>query len=297
MVSIGVAIPTYDREKHLGVLLESIPSDMPIYVSDNGSFLTPAFKDRFPTVDFRSISGNPVPPLANWNVAAKMVKEDWVIIPSDDDLYYKDSFNIIRDYLELYNFADLVIFGHNAIDENYKKIGEWSPKNKSVCEAPMGFEFFKYGVEARMPSIIFKRKLLERLDFFDENFKITAGDSDLVQRALIQGLSVFIPKIVSGYRIWVGGSTHKTISSIEWMREIDRWGEKLSCNLRGLSGYSCQAATIKAELYAQNLISGIASAKKTDGYFFAWSHMLRCKYPLNAKLGTQVKLIFNLLKP
>ena len=191
----------------------------------------------------------------------------------------------------------MVIFGHNSIDESYKKIGEWSPKNKSVCEAPSGFDIFKYGVEARMPSIIFKRKFLEQLGFFDESFSVTGGDSDLVQRALIQGASVFIPKIVSGYRIWVGGSTHKTISTIEWMRDIDRWGEKLAYNLRKLPEYSRQASTIKAELYARNLMVGIASAKKTGGYFYAWNHFLRCKYPINAKLRTQIRLIFNALKP
>lgn len=297
MVKIGVAVPTYNRENQLGGLLEMIPAHIPVYVSDNGSHLTAPFKKRFPSVHFKSIAGEPLPPLTNWNLAARMVTEDWVVIPSDDDIYYEDSFNTIEEYLERYNSADIVVFGHNTVDEEYQRINEWKPRELVQCAAPNGFDYFKYGVDARMPSIFFKKKLLEELGYFDESFKITAGDSDLVQRALIKGISVFVPIVVSGYRVWEQGSTHQTIGTFEWMQEIDYWGDKLEKTLQEIPQYASQVSEIRAEIYARNLLAGIASVKKSRGYIAAWKHMMRCKYPHKALLRTQRRLLYGLIRP
>jgi hypothetical protein len=294
---IGVAIPTYNREDQLCNLLEIIPKNIPIYVSDNGNCLSINFKEHFEAVTFRSISGAPVPPLENWNIAAKMVKEEWVVIPSDDDVYYKNSFKIIEKYLEEYSSADIVIFGHNVIDKNYKKIYEWKPKNINYYDAPNGFNQFKYGVDARMPSIFFKTKFLEKLGFFDESFKMTAGDSDLVQRALINGISVFVPQVVSGYRVWTDGSTHKTIGTAEWMQEIDKWGKKIEEILLNIPQYHDEASTIRAEIYARNLSAGITNNKKTKGWYAAWGHMNRCNYPYKALVRTQLRILVGLIRP
>lgn len=297
MINIGIAVPTYNREDQLGTLLTAIPEDISIYVSDNGAYLSPEFKAKFPEVDFKTVTGEAVRMFQNWNLAARMVREDWVVIPSDDDIYFDNSFEIIKKYTNIYSAADVVIFGHQTIDENYQKINEWKPRELVECSAPKGFECFKFDVCARMPSIFFKRSFLEELGYFDEHFKITAADSDLVQRALIKGRSVFIPEVVSGYRVWMGGATHNTIASAEWMREIDYWGEKIQNVLQEIPEYSKEAALIRAELYARNLLAGVSVSKRSGGYVAAWGHMKKCKYPYRALLRTQLRLLSWLLRP
>lgn len=297
MKKIGLAVPTYNREVQLNSLLEVIPEEVSVYVSDNGNHLSAAFMDRFPAVHFRAVTGDPVRMFANWNLAARMVNEEWVMIPSDDDIYFENSFRTIAEYIERYSNVDVIVFGHYTVDESYQKIGEWKPQELVECAAPNGFEYFKYGVSARMPSICFKRDFLEELGFFDENFKITAADSDLVQRALIQGRSVFVPEVVSGYRVWLGGATHNTISTLDWMQEIDYWGKKIEKILQKIPQYSREAPSIRTELYARNLLAGIASAKKSRGYIAAWKHMMRCSYPHKALLRTQRRLLYWLIRP
>jgi len=297
MTKIGIAVPTYNREVQLNSLLEVIPEEASVYVSDNGSHLSAVFMGRFPKVHFLAVAGEPVRMFANWNLAARMVTEEWVVIPSDDDIYFENSFRTIAEYLERYSTADVIVFGHHTVDESYQKIGEWKPQELVECAAPNGFEYFKYGVSARMPSIFFKRNLLEELGFFDENFKITAADSDLVQRALVKGRSVFIPKVVSGYRVWLGGATHNTISTSEWMQEIDYWGKKIEKILQEIPQYSREAPSIRAELYAINLLAGVISIKKSAGYVAAWKHMKKCRYPYKALLRTQLRLLYWLIRP
>lgn len=297
MKNLGIAIPTYNRQDQLDTLLNAIPKEHSIYVSDNGAHLSTEFMAKFSTVHFKSVAGEAVRMFANWNLAARMVSEDWVVVPSDDDIYFENSFGIITEYLTRYSTADVVVFGHQTVDENYQKISEWKPQELVECAAPTGFEYFKFDVSARMPSIFFKRSLLEELGYFDENFKITAADSDLVQRALIKGRSVFIPEVASGYRVWLGGATHKTISSLEWMREIDYWGKKIEKILQDVPRYSTEASSIRAELYARNLLAGVAAAKRSGGYAAAWNHLRRCSYPIRANFLTQLRLLSWLIRP
>ncbi|MEQ1532695.1 MAG: glycosyltransferase family 2 protein [Sideroxydans sp.] len=297
MKNLGIAIPTYNRQDQLGTLLEAIPKQYQIYVSDNGRYLSELFRGRFPLVHFKELAGEPVKMFANWNLAARMVNEDWVVIPSDDDIYFEKSFEIISDYLDRYKTADVVIFGHQTVDGNYQKINEWKPQELVECEAPNGFEYFKYGVFARMPSIFFKRNLLEELGYFDEYFKITAADSDLVQRALIKGRSVFVPEVVSGYRVWLGGATHNTIGTVEWMSDVDYWGRKIEEILHEIPKYSKEASTIRSEIYALNLFAGVVSAKRSGGYSSAWIHFKNCSYPYRARLQTQLRLLSWLIRP
>jgi Glycosyltransferase like family 2 len=297
MAKIGIAIPTYNRQDQLGNLLETIPDELSIYVSDNGAHLSDVFMEQYRTVHFEAVVGEAVCMFANWNLAARMVNEDWVVIPSDDDIYFENSFEKITKYLNRYSNVDIVVFGHQTVDRDYKKINEWKPKELVECHAPKGFEYFKYDVSARMPSIFFKRSLLVELGYFDEIFKITAADSDLVQRALIKGQSVFIPEVVSGYRVWSGGATNNTISSMQWMHDIAYWGKKIEKILEGIPQYSKEASSIRAELYARNLLAGVASAKRSGGYSAAWSHLTSCRYPYRARLRTQLRLLFWLLRP
>ncbi len=295
--SIGIAIPTYKRQTQLTNLLASIPKELKIYVSDNGATLTNTFIKQHPWVTFNVLIGNPVTMYTNWNIVVRMTKEEWVVIPSDDDIYYDDSFKIIKSQTDKYSGTDIIVFGHNIVDKDYNIIDRWVPSSLMLYDPPYGFGEFKYGVQARLPSIVIRRSLLIDLGLFDENFQITAADSYLVQQALLKGKSVFVPEVVSGYRVWPNSATSATIGTIEWMEDIDKWCKSLHMHLLSTNEYSHEALKIYSEIYARNLCAGIKNVRKNKGITGGWAHLLRCKYPYQALPKTQLRLWFNLIKP
>ena len=296
MSSLGIAIPTYNRQEQLESLLETIPEHIPTYISDNGSCLTESFRKKFPQARVSAVTGNIITMFENWNRAARLVSQDWIIIPSDDDIYYPQSFETVSQYLDRYAQADMIVFGHNVVDENYRIIGRWVPKTLDDLSTPSGFKHFKYGVDARMPSIIFRRSLLEAIGFFDEEFMVTAADSYMIQRASLLGRTVFVPLIISGYRVWTQGTTHGTISTQAWLKEIVQWGDKLEQQLKKVPMYASEIGHIRSEIYARNLHAGLSHLRNKGFHLKAVRHFLAADFPWQATLLTRMKLIYQLIK-
>ena len=291
---IGVCIPTYNRPKELHRLLMSISQNFKVYVSDNGSMLTDSFKAQHSNVYIKGLQGPPISMFANWNSAAKLATTAWIAIPSDDDIYYQNSFNIIKSGIETYKDADIIIFGHHVVDDHYKVLSSWKPVYENHI-APDGFFSSRYGVDARMPSIFFKRRLLEKLEFFDEDLILTGSDSDLIQRALLEGQAVFIPEIVAGYRVWRGGATHKTIATDAWMSDIETWTVKLEKRLKQIPKYEKLARKIRSEIYARNLLAGINHLRYQKLTKNCFQHLIHHSYPIHAKFITQLKIFYAVL--
>lgn len=296
MNTLGIAIPTYNREKQLDSLLQTVPADIPIYISDNGACLTQDFKHRFPWAHVVPVTSGVIPAFQNWNRAARMVAEDWLMIPSDDDIYYPHSFETIRQHIEDHADADMIVFGHYVVDEDYRIVSQWVPPSLLDLPAPEGFEQFKYGVDARMPSIVFRRELLNRVGFFDEEFKVTAGDSYMIQCAALTGRSVFVPLIVSGYRVWEKGATYAVVSTPEWMKEVEQWGEKLGHLLDVIPMYAAETGKIRAEIYARNLQAGLYHLRRKGLHMKAIRHFLTADFPWKATRLTQLKLLYQLIR-
>lgn len=294
MKNYGIAVPTFNRYEVLKKLLDTIPVSVSVFISDNGATLPESFQQQYPNAGVGKVFP-PVLMFPNWNLAANSVQADWVAIPSDDDVYYPKSFSIIERCLEQYDDMDMIVFGHNTIDADGNVLNKWIPQLET-CIAPAGFLKFKYGVDARMPSVFVKTALFKVLGGFDEGFRITAADSDFIQRAALIGNVQFVPEVVSGYRVWEGGLTHKKIASAEWMEEIDRWGARIMafCKEREINLYT---KTLRDEIYARNLLAGLASAKRSGGYSASWNHLTSCRYPYRAHLRTQLRLLLWLIRP
>lgn len=293
MSIIGISIPTYKRENVLLELLKSIPPGFKISVSDNGSTISDKTIAEYKSIDFVK-KENVVSMFENWNLAINNMSEcDYIMIPSDDDLYYEDSYSKINDAIKEYPDSDIYIFGNNVIDENQNVLSSYLPSRKKVFNAPLGFLEFKYGVDARMPSIVFNKKFLDRIGYFDERFKFTAADSELIQRALLLGKSVFIPSIVSGYRVWAGGLTHQTIATENWMNEIDMWSSKIGSLAKSKldeANINFNQKKYEDTLQAENLLVGLVMLFRRKKYEECIEHYNRCRYPKNAKLILQFKI-------
>lgn len=299
MKKITIAIPTYKRENLLKKLVESIPSNISLSISDNGSSLSESFITTYKNATIVK-QEHVLDIFANWNAAITSINFcDYIAIPSDDDLYNLDSFDLIQDAINNHDNIDIFIFGNNFINENDEVIGHYCPKKHEILEAPYGLSHFLYGVNVRMPSVFFKKSFLDKIGYFDEkSFTLTAADSELVQRALLLGKVAFVPKIVASYRVWSGSLTDQRIATKHWMSEIDVWTDKiitLADSTIGTQQTLFNWQQYKDEVYAQNLLAGLGNLYKSKQYNKILSYYHEMRHPKHAKLKTKLRIFKVLL--
>ncbi len=293
MKKIAIAIPTYNRERLLSKLIQTIPSNIVISISDNGSFLPDHFAKEYKNVSIIKHQ-NVLNMFDNWNAAIKNINEiDFIAITSDDDLYDINSFEFIQKTMNTHD-ADVFIFGNNFIDENDHIIGKYCPKKYKFYHAPNGLNEFLYGVKVRMPSVFFKKSFLDKIGYFDEKlFNLTAADSELIQRALLFGKVAFIPKIVGSYRVWSGSLTAQKIASQRWMKEVEEWTNKImklatDSNLKFKNKMNWEK--YKDEIFARNLLSGLNNLYKSKKYKEVLTYYSQNRFPHKAFLKTKTKI-------
>lgn len=293
---VGVAIPTYNREGYLRKLLSTIPDNIDVAISDNGNYCSPEFRQEFPNRKFIG-SDTVVDVIKNWNNAVTNLDTEWVCVASDDDIFYPNAFTRFESCLKAYPDAEIIIFGHNNIDEDDLIINSWSTDSLIVSDAPGGYNVFRYGVEARVIGVFFKKELYNRIGKFDETYKVTASDSDFIQLALLKGKSVIVPEITVGYRVWRKSMTGQLIATKNWMDEVILWQDKIAIELKRLNFTSSEIKKNTSEVIARNLLSGLASlSRQKKNLKEAIQFLSQFKFPYHATLRTQTQIIKCLLR-
>ncbi|MDQ0637090.1 glycosyltransferase involved in cell wall biosynthesis [Pedobacter sp. W3I1] len=294
---VTFAIPTYNRNEYLKKLLDSIPVSLStaFVISDNGGYVREEtlqkHRSKITIVSSKEVVGM----YENWNKAIDLVQTKWFFIPSDDDLYYEDGLATIQEILQKYPNGDIFIFGHHVIDENDKILSQWVPSQEVELLAPKGFEVFKYGVNARFPSILFRTAHVREMGGIDSSYSFTAGDSLLIQKCLINGTAVFVDKIVGAYRTWPNNYTNQLIASKEWLEKIDRWQDEIAIELNKTNGKKLNLASIKDEVYAQNLLNSIVVMRKNKKQLLSILKFLyQNRFPWKANFKTKVQ-VFKLI--
>lgn len=295
-MKIGISIPTYNRSEHLESLLSSLGDNFFVYVSDNAGFTEKKIFERFP--DAHVISSDVVIPIyENWNRSIEINDCDYIAMTSDDDLYVEGAFDVINKYLNEYS-PDVAIFGHYFIDGNDNIIDKYTPKENIFLKAPEGFSEFKFDVSARTPSIFYKRSFLDKIGLLDCNFKVTAADSELIQRALLVGSVLFVPDVVSKYRVWESNTTHNNIATSKWLEEIDLWTRKIIEFGKEKSNLFSEGFSKKYsdEIYARNLYAGMANLFNQNKYRELLLFKKEARWPSNALVKTRLRIVWLLLK-
>jgi GT2 family glycosyltransferase len=294
-IKIAVAIPTYKRREMLERLIGTIPTGWSIFVSDNNGSMLPMAQPLDTRVHL-SHAFRLFDVFANWNRAISLVDEDCthVFIPSDDDLLVPEAGIIVENTLALHGDADLLIFGCDFIDGEDRKFGGYLPDVLEVFEPGDGFLKFVHSVDARLPGVLFRLDFLKRIGAFDESMQITAADSDLVQRALLQGRSVFVPQVIGLYRYWSGSGTHAYHGTDQWMNDVARWTDKIVKLVN--AGHRPKRAFIdikryRAEVLTQNLLAGIDNLVSKGEIQQARNFLQRHPISGNATPWTRIRLL------
>jgi glycosyltransferase involved in cell wall biosynthesis len=292
---IAVAIPTYKRKELLRRLIDSIPREWRIFVSDNDASLLPL--DR-PLGERVTVSHSPelVGMFANWNRALSLVTSDCthVFIPSDDDIFLPEARDIVTDALSRHPEADILVFGCDLFDEHGRTRPGYRPAVVEAFDVGDGFHKFASGVDARMPGILLRHDFLRRIGAFDERFELTAADSDLVQRALLLGRSVFVPGVIGLYQIWSGSLTHARQATDQWLNEVAAWTLKVA-ELMG-AGHQPRRRRVdiqgyRDEIFAKNLLAGLGNLMQKGQWREARDFLSRHPAPRRATLKTRLRLL------
>jgi len=292
-----ICIPSYNREELLFVMLDSIPDSVNVHVSDNGGCYreNEMFKLHGNVTMYPSESI--IPMFNNWARAASLSKERFFFLPSDDDIYYPQMIEIVNNVLNDISQNDLgdismIVFGHDLIDGNGDKISSWSPAVEGIFSEVESFEQFRFGVDARMPSILINKLKYDEIGGINLALQHTAADSELVQKLALAGKVVFSKKTVSAYRVWPGSETHKKIASAEWSNDIDLWMRNLSSLLHKNKYSSSFVNRTVDEIKLRNIVAGVF-------YCDCIKHMINFlrinRYPYRATLKTQLRLVYRIM--
>ena len=225
MKNLTICIPTYKRLDFLKNLVESIPEEYPICISDNGRFVNDSFINR-KNVKIHHLD-NVIPLFENWNNAIEMVETEWFMIPGDDDVVLIDKLPLVEKYLENYNDCAFLAFAYETINEYGKKTKEWHPSRTGYFDKIEGFRIIERGVPYRCPAIVINTAKSRSIGNYDTDFSYTAGDSLYIQRLALEYPSVVIDEVIGQYRVWDNNYTNQKLFSIEWFDQIQLWQNKL----------------------------------------------------------------------
>lgn len=291
-MQLSIAIPTRNRNEYLALLLDSVRHVADeIVVRDNAGGAARPLVERYPEVKW--MFGPELPIFENWRACLDAASSEFVAIPSDDDLYFPSLGPVLTGLGQDVARADVVIAGHRLIDSEGRTMGEWRPPRHEILAPPGAFVRFQYGVPARMPSVFFRNAFLRRIGSLDPSFRLTAADSELVQRALLHGTVAFVPEIVAGYRVWPGGLTDKTQMSELWLSEIERWSAKLApvaTRELGRAHLRFDARRYADELFGTNLLAGVSRAYGRGEHGEALRFLDEVRFPWHARPATKLAL-------
>jgi glycosyltransferase involved in cell wall biosynthesis len=290
MSKIGVAIPTYNRNNYLVKLLNTIPSEVAVTVCDNGSFVTESIKRLYPQAHFIS-SKEILPMYANWNKAIQNLNAEWVCLASDDDLFLPNAFPLLKKLIPQNPDVDIILFGNDNINETGLITATWMPKKNAKYAIGDGFFPSKYGVEAKMIGVFFKKTLYDKIGGFRETYKITASDSHFVQEALIHGKALYVTAVISQYRVWSNNLTAQTIATKGWVDEVTDWQDKIAIALKEKQVPFYNINNYHDEVIARNILAGLGTLRnKKEGLLPLLRFLKPFRYPIFANLRTHFSI-------
>ncbi len=270
---LTIIIPTYNRINYLKKTLESvidaIDEETEVIISDNCS--TDGTREWLENSSFKNnnirsiIQKNKIEMYRHWNSLVKQSKGDYFILLSDDDLVSK---KMLKEFYDINTDLGMLMFNHVVINENNVEMSRYMNNKYGFIEAGTAFDEFKFGVENRLCSIIFNKRIFFENGGFNEECTLTASDSEIIQKISLKSLVYFSKHedAVGYYRIWSGSLTQRKLLSKLWHDEIEIWCKNILEFLKEYPEYNAEKIVnnIKFLNYFEAINSNIKVTPKNE---------------------------------
>jgi GT2 family glycosyltransferase len=227
MPLVSVVIPTYNRCDYLQQAIKSVLAqsyrNIEVIVVDDGSndetektvgnLLDPRLQYLYQENAGRSIARNR---------GMAVAKGIYLAFVDDDDLFLSHKLARQVLFLETHADVDLVAAGVQYIDKQGTVKGVWRPWED---QPRLTLLDCLYGCPLIPSTVLFRRKILDRLDqWFDPELSL-GEDTDFFIRLLLAGCAMdWLPQIVSEYRVHSASSqSDGTRYSRSYQRLLDKW--------------------------------------------------------------------------
>ena len=259
MSDLTVCIPVYKRLDYLKNLVESIPEDYPICISDNGNYIK---EDLFcrGNVRIKHID-DVIPMFSNWNASIDMVETEWFIIPGDDDIIYPEKMDAIMHAIQKYSNCAVIAFGYDIINEVNEKRKGWQPIEDRCFDKVEAFYRIQRHIPYRCPAMVINTAKSRGIGNYDEEFAYTAGDSLFLQHLGLLYPIAEIREIVAGYRMWDNNFTSLKNSSTDWFDQLELWIRKMLKILREQKIVLADEKKFHDQIILDNLLSAFDKQK------------------------------------
>lgn len=262
MSRLSICIPSYNRLGMLKELVNSIPEEYEVCISDNGNSV-PDNSFHRPNIIIDHLS-TVVAPVVNWNNAINLTDKEWFILPGDDDVILHEKLPTIEYYMDKYSDCGLIIFGYDFINQNNVVKPGWHPNEEKYMLPPDSFYFMMRSVPCRWPSIVINTKKSRSIGNLDDKsgYLCTAVDSLYLQHLAIKFPIAVVPDVVGRYRVWNNNGTSQAIFTYNWFKDINLWQDKLRNILEKEDIYEVNYDRLRSRIIFDNLIAALSFAKK-----------------------------------
>lgn len=265
MKDLTICVPVYKRFDYLKDLVENIPEDYPICISDNGNYLPDDFFSRG-NIKIKHLE-SVVPMFSNWNETIKMVETNWFTIPGDDDIIYPDKLDIIWDKINNFSDCAVLAFGYDIINEREEKRKGWLPVITRRYDKIDAFYHIQRTIPYRCPALVINTEKSQSIGNYDQNFEFTASDSLYLQHLAMLYPIVEINEIVAGYRVWDNSFTNVKIATKEWFDQLNLWINKTSKLLVDNKIEGCDINRLHDNIIVDNLMVAFKVASNLNTKF------------------------------
>lgn len=216
---VSVIIPTYKRPHYLREALESLANqtfkDFEVLVVDDG---TPGNENQelcnnYPNVSYHKIenSGSPIVPR---NIGLRAAKGSYIAFLDDDDLWLDDKLQRQVEILDKHSDYGLVHAYCLIIDEHGKETGDITGQLHAAKKHGYVFDKMVGNFTVMLSSPLFRRELIGRAGFFNEDMPAAGEDVEFFIRLAFITKFWFINEPLVKYRVHSSGISNHNFNYV-----------------------------------------------------------------------------------
>jgi glycosyltransferase involved in cell wall biosynthesis len=225
MPLVRVVITTYNRAQYLSEAVKSVldqkHTEFELVIVNDGSTdnteeVVNSFHDPSVHYVYQPNAGRS----KARNRGLKNTDVDYIALLDDDDFYYPNKLSSQVDFLEKNLAVDLVVSGFNCIKKDGTFIDSWVPARK---EPPLTLRNYLFRQKIITSSLLFRKKILDRLDHWFDPLLEPSEDADFFIRILsVINRAKWLPEIVSAYRLH-GANSSITAYNRSFLKVLDKF--------------------------------------------------------------------------